>query len=311
MEFLRTQGIAVYKMPTFTYIERYSDFSNRILAQVPQQLGQIRAINEENLRRRSLEHLPRWYESKGVSLSEEALHQYVDVTIQRLRKVSALSDDAISKLNSYGTEMLFFKSLEKVLDYNPQNKAEMILDSCVAHELWHVIEMRQDLLNGMIIEGTAEYARTEFEKWRQQKLSEKIACQIPNLSDDESGKNVLINMVGENIYRKSFDIVRNMVTSLSQVLLPETRARMEAGFLEYLDQWTAARVDKNDTPNSQRAAMNRMFWPEFNLLDQGLTQDNFLAALKSTGLTKMAAELHNQDCSNLLAEYEQMGYCSK
>ncbi len=139
----------------------------------------------------------------------------------------------------------------------------------------------------MITEGTAEYARIQFEKWREEQSREKTTYGVPDLSDDETGKNVLMNIMGKNVYGKGLEIVKGTVTSLPETLVPEIRERMEKLFLGYLDTWTAERVDKNDTPYDQRATLTRMLLPEFNVLDQGLTQNNLLVALRAVGLTRM------------------------
>ena len=104
----------------------------------------------------------------------------------------------------------------------------MIIDSIVAHEIWHVVEMRRGLLGFMAAEGTAEYSRIGFENWRQERLRKKTEYNLPDLLDDENGKNVLINLMGENIYDAGLTIVRRNVVSLAELLDPEKRQKIES-----------------------------------------------------------------------------------
>jgi len=307
--FLEEQKISIGAFPTYTYINGYSPFSKKVLAQVPGELEQIRSIGEENNRRRGLKYLPAWYQKKGIFLSQEALSQSIEITLQRARTISALTDQAIANLNSYRTEMLFFRSVEDVFNANSSEKTEMIIDSIVAHEIWHVVEMRRGLLGFMAAEGTAEYSRIGFENWRQERLRKKTEYNLPDLLDDENGKNVLINLMGENIYDAGLKIVRRNVVSLAELLDPEKRQKIERDFLEYLDQWTAREVDKDDDHSySQEAALVRMIFPEFNVLDQELSKQNLIAAQQLAGLTRMALELASQDCTLFLEHYRRMGF---
>lgn len=303
MEFLDSQGLRD-RLPTYTYVDSYSLHSKQALAQVPGELELLRTMNERSARVMSMKNLPEWYQRMGVCISEDSLSEYVENMILRFRKLSGLTNEAIEELRSYGTEILIFKSMKEFMDANP-NTADMLVDSVLAHETWHVVEMRRGLLGADIIEGTAEYCRTEFEKWRRR---EKTAYNVPSCFDDDKGMDYLTDIATKFLYRKGLEIVRKNVVSLPEVLIPETRARMDKELMDYVDGWQKERNERNDISYEQRAAMARMVWPEFNVLDLGLTHENFLVALRVAGLEGMARELQDQDCSKLLNEYQKMGY---
>lgn len=290
--FLQRHGIYIGETPTFAYTGEYSPFSRELIALVPGVAESHISDFEYTTKKRAIPHMQQFFRDQGIRLSYEASDELVDYFLQVYKRVMSLDNETLKKLNSYRGEILFFRSLEDILMANPSEKAAVIVENLLSHELWHLVEMRRGILSHYISEGTAEFCRDIHRRERS------VNYAIPDIYD-EGVKRHLMQVIVDYSYLGGYRIVRAHANSLSDLLDPEKRKRMESEYIAFVDatakQYVKDVMERNEPTEEERDLLDLIGFGR-----EPKTKEDLLNDLNKLGLTRMAEELESQDITGLL-----------
>ncbi|MFQ5621531.1 MAG: hypothetical protein ACE5FT_06850, partial [Candidatus Nanoarchaeia archaeon] len=164
-QFYADEGFPLEEPATFVVINEYHKSPlYPLLMQAPGELEGLQAVHRRFIRETGIEALMQWYANRGVNLSRKALEEASDVDVKRFRAFNGVSDADIDKAQSHGRDIIVYKRFADELDRLKTTASKQAFsDTTMAHELWHLVEMEQGMLDDLIIEGTAEFARLYFE----------------------------------------------------------------------------------------------------------------------------------------------------
>lgn len=311
MNFYKACGIQFGARPTYLFVNEYNPHLRGVIAQVPSEQEEMAAVYYSLTKRLFLANASSVYKRLNLSFSLEASKEEFDIDFERM---CAEQQSVVNELDGV-VDIVFYQSLIDII-----GPAEPALGNCfvanlLAHELWHVVEKRNGILASPIREGTAEAVRLIFEaRITRPMLAENGqsgSITLPDFSESVAGKNVMTKYAVDMVYKQPLEIVMRHARSIKDLLDPEKRKRMEEEYKQSLDTFYKERVEKNDMPYEERGAVSRMRYPEYDILDRGLTRQNLFLAMGAVGLHRGLVELSRQDCTSLLAEYQKMGYGPK
>ncbi len=306
VRFYEENGIDIGGTLTFVYLEgQHSPLSKDVLAQVPGELKGVRDANENFSRLVIVEETPRFYGKYGLKISKVVVEEQTAIQLNRSRELSGLTDELIRQLQDYGVDILVFDRFRDYYEANRELDPSVYLDPLIAHEVWHVVEGRKGVLNSLILEGTAEYAREFYEC----SLVREEKVRAPGNIPEDPGKKAMVEVMVANMYQRGLEIVRENATSLSDLFDSSRRRKMVREMEAHLRGVVRDRLDTTDESTlAQRGAVMRLFYPQFNVLDSGLNEGNLFSAMREIGMNRTVEELYSQDMSQLLQYYSSLGY---
>ena len=306
VRFYEDSGIDVGGTPTFVYLDGlYSPLSKNVLAQVPGELKGVRDANENFSRLVIAKETPRFYQKYGLSVSGVVVGEQTRIQLSRARELSGLTDDSIRQLQDYERDILVFDRFKDYCKANEGLDPGIYLDPLMAHEVWHVIEGRRGILESLILEGTAEYAREFYESSLMSKGKVRSSKDIP----EDPGKKAMVEVMVANMYQKGLEIVKRNAVSLNDLFDISKRRKMDDEMTAHMRDTIKDKLDSTDESTlAQRGAVMRLFYPQFNVLDEELSRDNLFTAMREIGMDRTVEELQTQDVSLLLQFYRSLGY---
>lgn len=311
IDFYKACGIQFGERPTYLLLNEYNPHLKGIIAQVPSEQEEMAAVYYSLMKKLFLAHVSSEYKRLNLSFSLEVSEESFDIDFERMR---AEQQSVVNEFDSV-VDLVFYRSLIDIIGPAGPALGSCFVANLLAHELWHVVEKRNGVLASPIREGTAEAVRLIFEaRITRPMLAEtgqSGSITPPDFSEPVAGKNVMVKYAADLVYKLPLEIVMRNARSIKDILDPEKRKRMEAEYHRCLDAFYKERVEKNEMPYEERAAVSRMKYPEYDILDAGLTKQNLVLAMRLVGLHRMVDELSQQDCTSLLAEYQKMGYGPK
>jgi hypothetical protein len=299
IDFYATQSIEFGERPSFTILEGEYHPDRRILMQVPGELYAMRDLHKVLFCSNVDEAKHAEFGEFGVKVSDNAFNQAIEAQLARMYPYVGLDDDTIGRLQAHEADFLVYQSLTDLLDKNP-GKEQRVLARYLAHELWHVHEMRGGVLATFIAEGTANFAGNLYKKGDIKERG--------NLVQRHLGKSYSKGKTYE-AQRRAFTnginrAVSNHADGLPDLLDLSRRELMKRDGLSFLSEYTAS----EDALVGSKQILLSMF-PEFQALNNGgLSQENLLRVYGTIGFRQIAEELEGQDCSKLVASFRELGF---
>jgi hypothetical protein len=288
MDFYEKHGIAIGQRPTFGRFDKKHPTLPNIIAQAPDEQDAMEAC-QKLLLENSLRIY--WDEAYSLRISEVAFKQMVDSLStpenkKKLRDIFHSLDIHIVEGNE-DADVLLYPPFEHI---KPARQEETI-----AHELWHLIEIRRGLFrkNPLIAEGTATFAQYTYANKR---------CDTPI---EEAGN------FFEMIYHGSANLVQQAVSQhaepikalLSQTLRQEIETAFLTKFRGRITQTLQATLSDLEFTSNMKNAMGKS--PLFKELLDDLSAEGIINFYTKLGATKLADELQKQDLRKMVADYQR------
>lgn len=299
--FYRNQGVQLGKEPLFKLVDDeppgLSDAAMRlnIAPRMP---------SDEELTIKLAGQLRERYGQYGVS--DEAIAQGADVYKERLAPyLQALEEIPLHP----SADIVIYPAFLAQLEANPPQLAPLIADHSVAHELWHLTEERNGLLDSPLHESTADYAQYRY--W--QAVQEATRQELPTFTIPAKTEATLVQRLlafGPHGIPKQAGL-RALVEAepqLAELLDPATRAPIEErqGELQndLLMQYTEA-IETDERIAYLDGLLERELFPTLaaTMKEEGCNQPALIKGMRAEGLTQLADELEHRDIMFLLGNY--------
>ena len=214
----------------------------------------------------------------GLKISDEALRESIEIAkveIGTMFPNGILGDDA---------DIFLYKSVQNHLDN---------LDEWMAHEVWHLIERKNDVMdgNGFIHEGTATYVQNRFagreSEWRGSETD-------------------YFGTVYNNTAHLVQEEVGNEPNPLKAILDAEKRKAIQTKFdervLPLFYEKAAEMIEAGATRDFGRNVL--LSHPAYETFRKRPNAENLLGALRQRGYGKLVDELSKQDMTKVV-EYNR------
>ena len=226
-----------------------------------------------------------WKGLYGLDISDEAVGEITRITKNRLPEVV---------FSSYPELM----SEADIVIFEPYKEDASSRDVTMAHEVWHLIEKKINLLqeHPFIAEGTATYAMMKFAG---------VNCDRPLEDFDD----YLMMM-----YHGSANIVQNYVKNSKNPYLAmldvDLRLKIQKELLDRVKPLLTDKIKKMLEPVEMHDAEEKMLkqTPEFANLVGNLTAENIVRAYRQMGAVKLVDELQGQNLDGLIYWFKKFGF---
>ena len=302
--FFDDQGIKIQRLPTYQVIDEFYGASQKVAFLYANRLRVGHVLLAEQLRTSAKERGNDRFRDYDLTFSDAALEEFREYSIPRLMNWLSLGEETIKHFDSYGKDLIFFRPFAEIVRNDDDY---LILDSICVQALWGTYEVEQGIMPSIATMAASSFCVASYVRTMADiSIDELISSYDEGIQELRGSPELsLFDYSASILELEGGRIAARYADSLNALINSDVRKQIKTDMQACIKS-TIGHVASSRHEMVEK--FNRQVYPEFSVLDKGLTHDNLILAFRNMGLDIFASELEAQNTGRLLDALKNSGY---